>query len=219
MQTSSHHLTPLPPYVFGAFIALSVVGVLFWIAGSIIAAPADRPMYHFDEDGAVTALSTVFIAMSGAMALAVFYLRIDQWKSGAWFWLVLAAGFAFLAIDEQLMLHERGGMVLENTDLGPSEIFRNWNDLIVISYGVVALGFIALSAREILLHRTFALLFATAFAFYTIHTALDSILPTELAWKDIPEESAKLMCGLFLFLAVLARFLNLADGLRPAADD
>ncbi|MGD1934332.1 MAG: hypothetical protein ACFB0Z_07455, partial [Candidatus Phaeomarinobacter sp.] len=150
-----------------------------------------------------------------ALALVVLYLRIDFWKSGAWFWLVLAAGFAFLAIDEQLMLHERGGAVLENTDLGASQVFRNWNDLIVIAYGMVALGFMALSAREILLHRTFAVLFATAFAFYAIHTGLDSILPTELSWKDIPEEGAKLMCGLFLFLAVLARVLNLADHLRP----
>lgn len=206
--------TPVSPYLFPGFATLGVIGVLGWIALSIVAAPADEPMYHFGEAGAVTALSTVFLAMSSALALVVFYLRMDDWKSGAWFWLLLTAAFAFLAIDEQLMLHERGGNVLENSALGPSETFRNWNDLIVIGYGVVALGIAALSAREILKSRTFALLFATAFAFYAIHTGLDSLLPTELAWKDVPEESAKLMCALFLFLSLCARFLDLADTLR-----
>lgn len=206
--------TPVSPYFFPSFATLGVIGVLGWIALSIVAAPADEPMFHFGESGAVTALSTVFMAMSSALALAVFYLRIEDWKAGAWFWLLLAGAFAFLAIDEQLMLHERGGNVLENSTLGPSQTFRNWNDLIVISYGVMALGIAALSIREILKSRTFALLFATAFAFYAIHTGLDSLLPTELAWKDAPEESAKLMCALFLFLALCARLLDLADRMR-----
>ncbi|GAB5504437.1 hypothetical protein [Pyruvatibacter sp.] len=206
--------TPVSPYFFASFATLGVIGVLGWIALSIVAAPADEPMFHFGESGAVTALSTVFMAMSSALALAVFYLRMDDWKSGAWFWLLLAAAFAFLAIDEQLMLHERGGNVLENSTLGPSETFRNWNDLIVISYGLVALAIAALAVREILKSGIFALLFATAFAFYAIHTGLDSLLPSDLAWKDAPEESAKLLCALFLFLALCARFLDLADRMK-----
>jgi len=207
------------PSLFGAFVALGVIGVLAWIGLSMLAAPADEPMYHFGEKGAVTALSTVFMAMAGALSLVVFYLRMEDWKSGAWFWLLLAAGFAFLAIDEQLMLHERGGNALENTQLGPSETFRNWNDLIVIGYGVVALGIVAFATREILKCRTFAILFATAFFFYAVHTGLDTVLPTDLAWKDVPEESAKLLCGLFLFLSLCARFLSQADGLRTARRD
>jgi len=203
-----------PPFIFSAFVALGVLGVLAWIGLSILAAPADEPMFHFGEKGAVTALSTVFMAMAGALALAVFYLRMDDWKSGAWFWLLLAAGFAFLAIDEQLMLHERGGYALENTQLGPSQTFRNWNDLIVIGYGVVALGIVAFATREILKCRAFAILFATAFFFYAVHTGLDTVLPTDLAWKDVPEESAKLFCALFLFLSLCARFLTQADGMR-----
>ncbi|MGD1934522.1 MAG: hypothetical protein ACFB0Z_08450 [Candidatus Phaeomarinobacter sp.] len=99
MQTPTHQNTPLPPHFFGAFIALSVVGVLIWIAGSVFVAPADRPMYHFSEDGAVTALSTVFIAMASALDLVVFFLRFDFCNSGAWFCLVRAAVFEFIAID------------------------------------------------------------------------------------------------------------------------
>ncbi|GAA6155279.1 hypothetical protein NBRC116588_07520 [Pyruvatibacter sp. HU-CL02332] len=78
--------TPVSPYFFASFAALGVLGVMGWIALSIVAAPADEPMFHFGESGAVTALSTVFMAMSSALALAVFYLRMDDWKSGACFW-------------------------------------------------------------------------------------------------------------------------------------
>jgi len=215
-ETIDEHIPARPP-LFRAFAALSVIATVAWIAGSLVAAPGDRPMFHFGEDGAVTALSTVFMAMAAALALAVFYLRLADWSSGVLFWLVLAAGFAFLAIDEQLMLHERGGALLEETALGTPETFRNWNDLIVIAYGAVALAFGALFAREILRCRTFALLFGIAFAFYAVHTGIDAVLSSDVAWKDAPEESAKLFCALFLFLAVCARFVSLAGALGLAS--
>lgn len=195
---------------------LGIAVTLACITLSIVAAPAERPMFHFGENGAVTALSSVFMAMSSAIALAVFYLRIELMKAGSWFWLVLAAGLAFLAIDEQIMLHERGGALLEGTVFGPSEFFRNWNDLIVMGYGVGALALIALSAREVFQCRPFAALFGMAFAFYAVHTGLDSVLPSTLAWKDIPEESAKLFCALFLFLSVSARFLSQVAPMKTA---
>jgi hypothetical protein len=203
-----------PPRFFFGLAGLAILGVIAYIALSIVAAPGDEPLYHFGEDGAITALSTVFLSMASALALAVFYLRIEDWKSGALFWLVLAAGCAFLALDEQLMLHERGGHVIEVSSVGATEMFRNWNDVIVIGYGVVALAIAAVFGREILRCRVFALVFLGGFAFYALHTGIDSIVPDTVAWKDIPEESAKLKSVLFLFLAMTAQFLAVVEPLR-----
>lgn len=203
-----------PPPVFKVFASLAIPCVLAYILVSIFFAPSDRPLYHFSEDGAITALSTVFLAMSGALAAAVFYLRMDDWKSGGLFWLILAMGCAFLALDEQLMFHERGGDAIALTSVGATETFRNWNDVIVIGYGVVALAIAGLFGREILRCRVFALVFLAGFAFYVLHTGIDSILPSTIAWKDIPEESAKLMSVFCIFLALCAQFLATADSLR-----
>lgn len=205
-----------PPPFFKVLAGLAIVGVLAYILVSIFFAPADQPLYHFSEDGAITALSTVFLAMSSALALVVFYLRMDDWKSGGLFWLILAVGCVFLALDEQLMLHERGGTAIELSSVGASETFRNWNDVIVIGYGVVALAIAGLFGREILRCKVFALVFLGGFAFYALHTGIDSILPDTFAWKDIPEESAKLKSVFFLFLALCAQFLAMVDAFRAA---
>lgn len=204
----------VPPSFFKGYAGLAIVGVLAYIMVSIFFAPSDQPLYHFSEDGAITALSTVFLAMSSALALAVFYLRIDDWKRDGLFWLILAVGCAFLALDEQLMLHERGGSVIELSSVGASETFRNWNDVIVIGYGVAALAIAGLYGREILRCKVFALVFLGGFVFYVLHTGIDSILPDTVAWKDIPEESAKLKSVFFLFLALCAQFLAMVDALR-----
>lgn len=210
------HQRLVPPSFFKGYAGLTIVGVLAYIMVSIFFAPSDQPLYHFSEDGAITALSTVFLAMSSALALAVFYLRIDDWKRGGLFWLILAVGCAFLALDEQLMLHERGGSAIELTSIGASETFRNWNDVIVIGYGVAALVIAGLYGREILRCKVFALVFLGGFAFYALHTGIDSILPDTVAWKDIPEESAKLKSVFFLFLAMCAQFLAMIDAFRVA---
>lgn len=200
-----------PPAHFKAFAALSTIGILCCIAASVFIAPASKPLFHFGENGAITALSSVCLAMSSALAALVFYLRTKDWNFGSLFWLAMAAGCLFLSLDEQLMFHERGGHAIEATGIGKAEFFRNWNDLIVISYGFVALAIAAVFGREILNCRTFAILFAIGFAFYVIHTGIDSILPKSVAWKDIPEESSKLLSVFCLFLAVSAQALALVE--------
>ncbi len=196
-----------PSAVFKPFALLSTVGVLCYILVSIVFAPASEPMYHFSENGAITALSSVCMAMSGALALVVFYLRTKAWTVGGLFWILLACGCIFLSLDEQLMLHERGGRAISATSVGEPEFFRNWNDIIVIGYGIVALGVGAFFAREIVKCKVFAALFVIGFLFYMAHTGLDSTLPNTVLWKDIPEESSKLLSVFSLFLALAAQTL------------
>lgn len=206
----------VPPQIFNVFSVLGTIVVAICIFLSIQFAPAAEPMFHFGENGAITALSSVCTAMAGAMALAVFYLRWHDLDFGSLFWLVLAGGCVFLSLDEQLMFHERGGHLIEATSIGEAETFRNWNDPIVMAYGVIATGIAALFGREVLKCRAFAVLFAIGFGFYVLHTGIDSILPSSVAWKDIPEESAKLLSVFCLFLATCAQLTARLDKLLNA---
>ena len=170
-------------------------------------------MFHFDEQGLVTALSAVALAFASAFSFVVFYLRVKDFNLGSLFWLILALGCWFLSLDEQLMFHERGGRLVETMGAGPAEFFRNWNDLIVITYGVAALAAAAVFRREILKCRMFAVLFAIGFGFYALHTGIDSIFPKSLTWKDIPEESAKLLSVFALMLATCAQLMAMIDAM------
>ena len=202
-----------PPPLFYAFALIGTTGIIGCIILSVFFAPTSDPMFHFNEDGAITAVSTICLAMASALATIVFYLKIENWNFGTLFWFILATGCLFLSLDEQLMFHERGGNVIETTSVGAPEYFRNWNDLIVIGYGIFALVVAKLFWREILQCRTFAILFATGFCFYAIHTGIDTIVPTSASWKDIPEESAKLFSVFALFLAVSAQLLTMLEKL------
>jgi hypothetical protein len=212
---TAHRLTP--PALFKGFALLGTVGVVACVTASIVFAPASNPVFHFGEDGAITALSSVTLAMASALALMVFYLRMRDWSLGALFWLVLAGGCLFLALDEQLMFHERGGHVIEATSVGEAELFRNWNDLIVIAYGAFALAIAAVFGREVVKCRTFAAFFVLGFAFYAVHTGIDSLVPNTLAWKDIPEETAKLVCVFAMFLGICAQLLALTEKMLAGA--
>ncbi len=203
--------TLVPPALFTAFAALGTLGVLCCIAASALLGPASDPMFHFGENGAITALSSVTLAMTSILALVIFYLEKQDWDIGKMFWFVLAGGCLFLALDEQLQFHERGGSALELTSIGESGFFRNWNDLIVICYGLVALVIGALFRREILRCKAFAAFFGIGFLFYAIHTAVDSLLPISVAWKDIPEEGAKLLSVFSVFLGTCAMFMARAE--------
>lgn len=205
---------PLPehlPEIFSTFAILGTLCVAASIAVSIMIVPEHDPMFHFSEEGLNTALSSVCLSMAGVVSAMVFYLRLKDWSPGAIFWLILAAGCLFLSLDEQLGFHERGGVALDVSSVGDLESFRNWNDIIVILYGLVAMAIAALFGREIIASRHFAVLFAVGFAFYAVHTAVDSIFPNSLAWKDIPEEGAKLFSVYFVFLATCARFVMLLE--------
>ncbi|MCP4182151.1 MAG: hypothetical protein GY761_02375 [Hyphomicrobiales bacterium] len=182
--------------IFGLLVSATIIGV------SIAFAPADRPFFHFGEDGIVTAFSSVFLAMSGALAMVVFYLRRHDGLIPGLFWFCTMSALIFLSLDELLKFHERGGQLLQDEVINVYHLFRSWDDLIVIVYGVVAVVAAFIFRREITHNRSFTALLTMGFGFYILHTAIDSLISRSYLWKDIPEEGAKVTCGLFILLAV-----------------
>ena len=107
------HGKRIPDSLARVFFRLTALGVLLCLAGSLVAYPADQLTFHFDENGAVTASSTLMLAMNAAFAFVIYLIRFDKGLAVQITWLLFAAAFSFLARDEQAELHERLGGEIE----------------------------------------------------------------------------------------------------------
>lgn len=166
--------------------------------------------YHFyHERGAVTWVS--FAMLAGAAVASA--LRLGRPIEGAdrayrLFWAGMALGLAYLAMDEIVGFHEMLG------DRNPSVhttgervfgIFRSWNDILVILYGVVAVVGSMFFAKVLRSMPGTLTLLVAAFACYALHTLIDSVVEPANNVSIILEESAKAFCGFFLLLSCTLR--------------
>lgn len=195
------------PNVTSMILAV-VLGTLAYIFLVLLATSSSTPLeYHFiKERGAITALSAIFLAMatSFSIGILVVYLRVKD--PHIWLWVLMALGFGFLALDELMQFHERFGRIIGRfADSGP---FRNWNDVIVILYGVIALPLLVVFLTSLIRLPMVLELFVVAFLFYGLHTFIDSTFEPRTTFSAIFEESAKLFCGSFLALGTFVGFLG-----------
>ena len=195
------------PRLNAIFLAV-VTFTVGYILLSILAHPEHKTLdYHFNsERGLITGLSATYLSMSAAFSVATLLVHIRSGKTSIWAWVILAVGFTFLALDEVVQFHERVGSVIgHNMNSG---IFRNWNDVIVIAYGIIALPIIAVIFPSIAQYKTTLKLFCLAFIFYLLHTFIDSTQDPSTVISRILEESAKLFCGAFLALSMFCSFFE-----------
>ncbi len=199
------------PSVTGV-LGQAMVFVLVLVGLAVGLTPADEALdYHFtDENGFITALSAFFLAVSSAFCVA----RLALFPSGSfrqkYTWTLLASGFAFLAIDEVFMIHEQIGWWMD--DAYSSGPFRNWNDIVVIGYGVIAIFLFAPTARVLARLPVMPFLMMAAFLAYTAHTAIDSLATNATVASMIVEESFKLLCALLLAASAF-------EGLKAVSKD
>jgi len=213
-DSSSYQETePKFPRIFNYLVALVLGGTMLSIGVAILAAPYGNLAYYFVEGQFLTVLSSMMLSMAGALALVIFYVRIQRPNIGVLFWLFLGSALIFLALDESLQFHERVGALFGKSFVGKSSHFRNWNDVIVIGYGVGAIVFLWIFKSEITRCQKFLQLLVIAFVFYVIHTTVDSIVVVETWLKVVPEESAKILSVAFLLLAVCANLLVCINGM------
>lgn len=181
----------------------------------LIRIPSGMLEFHFvNERGAVTALSAILLAMAAALSLASAFLARTQSKSHVILWMLFSSGFLFLSLDELLQFHERIGYWLD--DRVALSAFRGWNDLVVISYGVVALPIAACLLPKILSYPRLAEMLGTAFTFYALHTLIDTLQEPPTTVSIILEESAKVLCAGFLVLTAFTGLARLAGGVEIA---
>lgn len=189
------------------FVLLGIVFTILYILIALIAIPKGAgDNYNFvDERGAITALSAVYIAMASAFSFVHFTFYIKGDKHLRWMWLLFALGFGMLALDELLQFHERlGNLIGSHINSGP---FRNWNDVIVIGYGIFALIIALPLAPLILKHKWLPEFIVVAFLFFFIHTTVDSLAEPSTVLSTIIEESAKLFCMFFIMQAIFCSLM------------
>ncbi len=203
----------------GGPVLLLAVGLFayIWLTGLIT--PEGDPTEHFSEEGLVTALSTVFMAMTCSFAGLCYLLNRRREGLGKYFWLMVSIGFLFFAIDEQYGYHEWWGNLLWDSEIGPPDSFRNWNDVIVISYGIIGLAGIIAFLPEVLRFPMVAEVLGTGFAFFALHTFIDSTETSEEATMAV-EESAKLFATAFFAMSMLVAVIAaIAQKTRPGRNE
>ena len=178
----------------------SFKNVIIFVNGFIVAAiilalnihPEGNYGYHFDEEiGVITAISAVFLSIAAGLAGSSFYFSDKRNFSQRFFWFLTMVAFTFLALDELMQGHEKLGRIIKTEWLGPSQTFRNWNDAIVIFYGIVALIFLAFFLPTIIRYPKFLEMFVISLFFYIIHTAIDSLTVDKTSLSVVFEESFK----------------------------
>ena len=204
----------LPPAFAQTALLLSLFVVAYLLV-AVVAVPSgsDRDFHFYEERGAVTALSAIFMAVACAFAAAAAHLCRGSSIRGFWAWLLMTAGLGFLALDELLEFHEYVGWLLDERDPLPSisGSFRTWNDIIVIAYGLLALPIGLWMLPVLLRYRGLIPALGVAFACYFVHTLIDSTQEPPTTLSIILEESAKLLCSASLALTL---FLGLCGVVR-----
>lgn len=180
--------------------------VVACIAVAVFSGSGRHPDQHFREGGLIDVFAGLFLTMASALAWSCVLLQGRPRDPRRSLWLVMAVGFLLLAFDEFLEFHETIDVWLRTTWLGWPPLFRNWNAVVVIAYGLV--GFLVLSRHwpEIRRLPRTATLLGLGGIFYVIHTSIDTLVPGG-ALKTMVEESAKLAATSFLALAMLAASL------------
>ncbi len=204
-----------PPLRIGWLVALLVSGVLSVIILAVAIAPEGKPTIHFEEGGLATTLSGIFLSMTSGFAALCFLLKLDHDGWSRYFWLMAALGFLFFSLDEFLQFHERVGRWIGQSDIGAPTTFRNWNDVIVIAYGVVAVVVMGSFLTEILRYPKVMGLLAIAFGFYCIHTLIDSTQQRSSLSITL-EESAKLFASAFFALSMFVSVLAIVASCRSS---
>lgn len=185
---------------FGWLVPAAVVFTFIYCVLAIFLVPGDKPPeFNFQEGGMIMALSAITLAAAAGFALTADLIHFRDTGKHQWLWLIFAAGFVYLSFDELVQFHERAdNLVLER--IFPPEIFQNWNDMIVVMYGVIAIPVVFVLLPTLLKYRHVPEMFFVAFVFYAIHTFIDSTQDPATLTSQIFEESAKAFSTVFLLL-------------------
>jgi hypothetical protein len=208
----------LTPTSLVPLIALVLGLLLVYIALSILIHPSDQLInFNFkSERGSITLLSCLMLFSAGCLAGWTLRTLWDgPWQTRS-FWAMMTVGLPVLAADEVLQFHERFGDLMKGDGFSAGP-FRNWNDILVISYGLIAIPIAILSYREIRRYPRLLTMIGVAAFFYVATTGVDSTMDTTVS--VIVEESLKVTCSTFLMLSmatglVAARWLRATRRLR-----
>lgn len=184
-------------------IAASIGFLALYIGLSLWFAPDGELDYHFrKERGMINALSTVLLGVSCWFAAGTFIAVPRGDRHTRRFWLLLAAGLGFLMLDECLQFHESIGELIEDSAIGMPAVFRNWNDIIVIGYMLIAVVAAIYFLPQAVRIRRFTMILVVGFLFFSAHTLIDATQEPSTTLSVILEEIAKVCTSASIALAM-----------------
>ncbi|MDQ1290134.1 MAG: hypothetical protein QG622_3700 [Actinomycetota bacterium] len=195
------HPPRLGAVVLTVFAALAVYLVLAALLG-----PDGDPRYNFAfEQGTVTMLSTAMLMASTCLAAATVWATRGEGGRTRLLWVTLTLVMAYFTVDEVMEFHESFGVFMKERRV-PTGPFRNWNDIIVIAYGVIAVPVALLVWREVLrFHRLFTMLVLAGLC-YVGTTAVDTFSSDPTTVTTIVEETLKVSCSTLFALSMATGF-------------
>ena len=201
---------PRPLVIVGvAALALTTVTILFltWLGIHVWGVP-DK---YFRERRAGTYYSALLLLASGVVAAAIARRTSDF--SACRFWTVAGMGFAYLALDDMLSIHEELDKALHGLTGWDRKhwLTDHLDDAIVVSYGLIAAVWGYWHRHAFLTLRWARLLLAVAFAGFACMVVVDAVGQTPTL-----EEAIKLLSGTMIVIALLAAYFDPAlPGRRP----
>jgi len=194
------------------------------IAGLLVGNPAKE----FGERKFITYFSTLQLLAVAWLSWGIYGFRRPGrggawWRSQGLIWGLMAAGFAFLALDDLLMIHEKTDKLVHAL-LGMREtpLSSHLDDMLVALYGIVGLVLLVVYRREVLrflaVRGPLLVGIVLAFAMMAVDAAnkrrfdifgpfMDKASVVAVhRWMTVVEDSLKVFAeGLFLVAFVLAR--------------
>ncbi len=208
-------------------LALGLVNVLLPI-GLVLYAEAVGEVYwwmFWGEGNAITWFSSVQLLIVGVVAYLNYELlgllgRLgrDGARGNAWIWLVFAAGFIFLALDERFEFHEtlREG-VLQPLGLFSDMAYVESGYIGLYLYLTVGLVFAAFLFPELRPWRGSLGFFIAALVLSAAFTIVDALPEEDVAYflTSFFEESGEIWAQFLFLLSFLAVLNGRLERLRP----
>lgn len=143
-------------------VAFNLLLIVFTVAHGLL--KTGNPSRYFGEHRYTTYISSAQLLTIGVFAFLTFRKRRQVvapeaekrglFRSPVLVWLLIASGFAFLAVDEVAELHERmDKVIVKALDLPRTPLTERIDDAILASYGLIGLAVLWICRREILPFR------------------------------------------------------------------
>ncbi|MFQ6019407.1 MAG: hypothetical protein ACE5KW_01480 [Dehalococcoidia bacterium] len=181
------HRTLVAAILAANVVALTVAAIAGGLTGKLSGT--------FGEFGPMQTLKAAELLLAG---VAGYYIYTRFWRlpqagqrvdaPGSFFWIISGAGLVWLGLDDYFQIHERVGDLLEE-GLGTTvPLLNNFDDLILLGYGIIGLAVFAIFLGELMRSRAVFPLLATGIGFLVISQAIDFFAPegTVLAGVENP---------------------------------
>lgn len=200
---------------FLLIMAFDLVAILLAL---ILGNPPDR---FFDEGHVMTWVSVFHLFAVSRLAWKIYVQRggtkqtLKEWRSSRYIWFLITAGFAYLACDELLLIHENiDGLIHWLFGINETALTDRLDDLIIAAYGLMGICALIYYHKELLKYRGAIPFIVIGFLFFTLTVGMDIVTNredilieryhfSELAyhWFSGLEEGLKIMSeGVFLGL-------------------